>query len=375
MLPNKSQDSRTVRETDLGPSHRDGLTIVERHKLHPEKAFILRLNPTSPLTNEDFLLKQDLISYLSKVQDLSIRGGYDKSFLQRVSQHMHEVHSLNLRRKMGGFFLRDIVEQIDIPSLQNLTLCGVYRQSTSTAVSILLEPKKYRTATFTSLVLRDYEETAEATQQLINWPESFVYFRFDSSYNNPFYMDFAMFGEWLTIHKDALKSINIGYLPFGGNEYLLYASGFPESEVLTLSRWQLGGWPRYATEKLTFSTLHADILLGPNLHTFILDFSIYGQHSEAWTDFGEQEEHWVAQFAKAAIERKAALRKIDIIFKPSYKESTEEQGYPWDRMDRIRDEIQLHGLVLEYSKPYLTKEKWLQPLRENPYAYQTPADG
>ncbi|KAE8422374.1 hypothetical protein BDV36DRAFT_291546 [Aspergillus pseudocaelatus] len=259
---------------------------------------------------------------------------------------------------MGGFFLRDTVEQIDIPSLQNLTLCGVYRQSTSTAVSILLEPKKYRTATFTSLVLRDYEETAEATQQLINWPESFVYFRFDSSYNNPFYMDLAMFGEWLTIPKDALKSINIGYLPFGGNEHLHYASGFPRLEVLTLSRWQLGGWPRYATEKLRFSTLHADILLGPNLHTFILDFSIHGQYSEAWTDFVEQEEHW-----------------IDIVFKPSYKESTEEQGYPWDRMDRIRGEIQLHGLVLGYSKPYLTKGKWLQPLRENPYAYQTPADG
>ncbi|KAE8138640.1 hypothetical protein BDV38DRAFT_281941 [Aspergillus pseudotamarii] len=273
-----------------------------------------------------------------------------------------------------GFFLRDIVEQIDMLSLQSLTLCGVYRQSTSTEASVLLEPKKYRAAKFTSLRLSDYEETPEATQQLINWPESLVHFRFDSSYNNPFYMDLPILSEWLAIHKHTLKSINIGYLPFGGNE-LLQASGFPKLEVLTLSRWQLGGWPRYATEKLAFSISHADILLGPNLHTFILDFSIYGQHSEAWTDFGEQEEHWVTPFAEAAIERKAALRKIDIVFKPSYKKSTEGQGYPWDRMDRIRDEIQLHGLVLEYNKPCLTKEKWLQPLRENPYAYQTPAEG
>lgn len=224
MLPSKLQSSRSVSETDLGPSDQKRLTSADRDKPDLEKEFILRLpfeilahivnivssdpdcsrhsystwktlsvvcrrfafivlpvlyrhieiqipllnpplrrlhltsqrvsalrdhckelhiriNATTPPTNEDLFLVQDLISYLSNVQVLSIQGGYDKSFLQCASQYMRRVHSLDLRRKMGGFFLRDIVEQIDIPSLQNLTLCGVYRQSTSTEASVLLEPK------------------------------------------------------------------------------------------------------------------------------------------------------------------------------------------------------------------------------------------
>lgn len=54
---------------------------------------------------------------------------------------MHAIHSLDLCREMGGLFLRDVVKQIDIPSLQNLCLSGVYPESTSMETSVLLEPK------------------------------------------------------------------------------------------------------------------------------------------------------------------------------------------------------------------------------------------
>ncbi|KAE8326020.1 hypothetical protein BDV39DRAFT_206406 [Aspergillus sergii] len=324
-----------------------------------------------PAADSDFFVVKDLIPCLTKVQILTIPGGFDSShksawsLLQYAFQHIHAVRSLNIHREMGGRFLRDFIEHMDIPSLEKLSLSGVYRQTTSTEAYALLQPKKYRTATFTSLELTDYEESPEATKQLITWPKSLVHFHLGTFYDNPFYIDLPMLSEWLAIHKDTLKSIDIGSLSRGGGRRLFNACDFPKLEVLTLSRWHLAGWRPHHDEGLTFSPLHADLLLGASLHTFTLDFTVYDQHSEGWTDFGEREEHWVRQVAKAAIARKAALRKIKIIFNPDYWDSTEEQGYPWDRMDRIRDEIQPHGLVLEYSEPALTKEEWLRRLRDD----------
>jgi hypothetical protein len=165
-------------------------------------------------------------------------------------------------------------------------------------------------------------------------------------------------------HKDTLKVIEIGSLSAGGRAHFFSACDFPKLEVLGLSRWQ-------REKNLEFSPAEADALLGPSLKVFTWDFTIYDQHSESWTDFGEREEQWVRELAKAAIARKAALKKIKIIFNPEDWETKEEDGYPWDRMNKVRDEIQPHGLVLEYSEPRLSKEGWLEEvrLRQEPLDY------
>jgi hypothetical protein len=128
---------------------------------------------------------------------------------------------------------------------------------------------------------------------------------------------------------------------------------FPQLEVLRLSRWQM-------EKDLEFSCEEANVLLAPNLETFGWDFGVYPHTS--WTDFGNKEEDWLRGLAKAAITRKAALKRIEITYSPDPDlwGVKEEDGYPWDRMDRIRDEIRPCGITLEYSEPPLSKEDWLE---------------
>jgi hypothetical protein len=216
--------------------------------------------------------------------------------------------------------------------------------------------QKDRTASFSTLILSDYEASPQDTAQLLRWPNQLSHFHFGSFYNNRFYMDLPMFRSMLLMHKDTLRTIDIGYLSSSGRGRLFDASDFPKLEVLKLSRRQM-------EKNLEFSSTEADLLLAPNLKTFGWSFSIYDQHSESWTDFGDREERWLREFARAATARKAVLKKIEITFTPDEWRSKEEDGYPWDRIDKIRDEVRPRGIALEYSEPPLSKKAWLEQMR------------
>lgn len=165
----------------------------------------------------------------------------------------------------------------------------------------------------------------------------------------------------LMTHKETLKSIEIGYLPPEGRIRRFVASDFPQLEVLRLSRWQM------AKDLEEFSHEEADALLVPKLKIFGWDFGIYDQHTESWTDFGHKEEGWLRGLAKVATMRKAALKRIEIIYNPEpLPAEWEQDGYPWDRMDRLRDEIRPSGITLEYSEPSLSKENWLEAVAPLP---------
>lgn len=169
-----------------------------------------------------------------------------------------------------------------------------------------------------------------------------------------------MFHSMLLMHKDTLKSVDISYLSPRGRGRLFVASDFPQLEVLRLSRWQM-------KKDLEFSIEEADaLLLAPNLKTFAWDFGVYDQHTESWTDFGTNEEEWLRGLAKAATARKAALKEIEITYNPEPFDAREEDGYPWDRMDRIRNEIRPYGITLAYSEPSLSKEDWLEAVAPMP---------
>ncbi|EAW10949.1 uncharacterized protein ACLA_065830 [Aspergillus clavatus NRRL 1] len=325
----------------------------------------IRVTDIWPLPDEYFPLMNDLICSLPHVQSLVFNGGYGTNpeemwtMVRLASENMPHARSLSLSRVCDGLHVRDILEHVDFPSLQTLDLHGIYRPENAPEAEDILDPKKHRTAMFTSLSFSDYEESPKVTEQLLNWPKALVHFRFASFYNNPFYMDLPMFGTWLSIHRETLRSIDIGYLSSDGAGRLFGATAFPKLEVLTLSPHQLGAWrSRTASEWRVSPAADADCLLAPRLHTFGLDFSIYDQHSEAWTDFGDAEERWVREFAKVAVARKAALRKIMITFTPEPWGLSREDGYPWDRMDQICEDLRPHGLVLEYNEPVLTKDEW-----------------
>lgn len=210
--------------------------------------------------------------------------------------------------------------------------------------------------------MSDYEEDALATEQLIQWPRALTHFDFGHYYYNPFYMDLPMLAAWLHPHRETLRSLNIGYLSREGVGLLFNASAFPKLETLTLSRWQIEHRKRRGLPELTYAPDSADYLLAPNLHTFTLDFSVYDQHSEDFTDFTDPEENWLRSLARDAVGRNAKLRTIKIDFAPNHylAHGVPAGGYPWERMDRLRDEFRPHGLVVEYNQPPLTKEEWLR---------------
>lgn len=166
-----------------------------------------------------------------------------------------------------------------------------------------------------------------------------------------------MFQSWLSIHREAIKTINIGYLSRdgGSNKHIFDATLFPNLESLRLSRWQMG--PSGAL--LPFSAENA-CLLGPKLKLFGWSFVINDQHSESWNDFGVKEEEWIRELGNAAIARKAALKMIEIQFWPDYWYETGGEEYPWDRMNHVRDGLlRPNGIDLCYNTPVISRENWL----------------
>lgn len=224
----------------------------------------------------------------------------------------------------------------------------------------------HRTSTFTSLSIHRYEESAAALKQLIQWPASLVHFQLLDWWSNPDYIDLPMLGAWLSIHNKTLKTIEIGNLSVDGRGMLFDLSKFTKLEVLTLSWSQMerGFWED--EEEQVVVEEDDDLLLAPNLHTLVLQFGTGDEGTECWDYFGKKEEEWIREFAKIAIARKAALRTIQISFNPSPQSFKEECGYPWDRMDRIHNEIQPHGLEIEYNDPCFTKEEWVEYVQNPP---------
>lgn len=170
-------------------------------------------------------------------------------------------------------------------------------------------------------------------------------------------------GRCLSAHKDTLKTIYIDLLGFS-HGLSFRGCDFPHLEVLRLSRTQIceDPWNR----NFEWHPSHADLLLGPKLHTFGLVFGVMG-HSLI-NNWGHKEEEWIRQLAKAAAKRRSALRTIDITFSPVSPYPNLKQGtypdweyiYPWDRMDKLGAEIQRDGLTLRYTAPPWTKEEWLR---------------
>jgi hypothetical protein len=157
-------------------------------------------------------------------------------------------------------------------------------------------------------------------------------------------------------HRNTLESIIIGALRYD-SDYIFDATSFTVLKRLSFSRWQM-------PKDLQFTATHLK-LLGPKLQTFQWDFTDnYPHDGLAWNAFGSKEETWVSEFGKAALAHRLALQNVRIMFKPDRWYSI-DTGYPWDRMDRVRDEVFAPlRLELEYTTPPLTKERWLKRRQE-----------
>jgi hypothetical protein len=210
-----------------------------------------------------------------------------------------------------------------------------------------------RTSNITSLIINDFGEKPEALQNLLKLPRALEHFAFVKIHSNPVRWRLDMFQWLLADHQTTLKSIEIGSLGLGYTPINFLE--FPKLEILNLSHWVYKESPEVA----------AASILAPSLHTFIWDFRVNDQHSESWTDFGEEQKEWLLGFAELAIARKSALRKIQIVFCPDESDgpTTREElaicVTPWDLMDEARDKIEPLGIELMYNKCW-TREECLQ---------------
>jgi len=105
------------------------------------------------------------------------------------------------------------------------------------------------------------------------------------------------------------------------------------------------------------------ILAAPNLRRFRWvigsDFSdSYETDHNEWFLFGPEEETFLRELAAQAIARRLSLERIDVNFYPSVACQFMPDEYPWDRMDRVADEIRRGGIALGYGMPPVTREEF-----------------
>jgi hypothetical protein len=108
-------------------------------------------------------------------------------------------------------------------------------------------------------------------------------------------------------------------------------------------------------------------LLSPKLHTLVLSYSGSEVLPERVEDFQKDEAQWLQKFVDHAVAKRSMLASIEILFGPDILDfgissRDTECVYPWDLMDKIRDAIEPHGIVLSYAKPSISRQdflKWL----------------
>ncbi|KAI2464468.1 hypothetical protein F4781DRAFT_70353 [Annulohypoxylon bovei var. microspora] len=338
------------------PKSRALLRIDTSHLLHCRELHVRCSDMNGAMTNTDWQITGDFLTKCTKVRRLSIHGGYTRHGVElwpltmNLLANMPVLQHLSLARQYWGLLLPRVKKYIVSTSLRHLSINGVSESKEA--------PRwKSMPASFTELRLSDYEEDAAATADLIKWPKNLRHFYFESFYNNRHHMDLAMFGSWLSSHKDTLEEIYIGYLSAFSKGTLIDVSEFSALNSLTLSRYSF-------SDDLESCAADASLLLAPGLETFTWSFSIYDQHCESWDAIGENEERWLRQFAEAAASKSIPLKRIHIIFDPDYWGYQVEDGYPWDRLDRVKVYSRQLNIELSYTKPALTKEEWLNHITE-----------
>ncbi|KAI9923882.1 hypothetical protein ASPWEDRAFT_181920 [Aspergillus wentii DTO 134E9] len=261
-------------------------------------------------------------------------------FLQIASRSMREITQLKIQAGKEDIQPREIMESVDMPSLRELSIDGLTSDEDFDDMDY-----KHGAAAFTSLTLSNYSITSRDLERLIKWPKALRHFHIDGiSY---FYQNLKLSNSivysTLLNHNDTLKTIDIGNVCYSDASPLFPASDFPELEALSLSRSAM-------EDDLKFSPTVADTLLAPKLKSFTLDCRWTDEEAECSPDFGADEEKWLRELIKEAITRKAALKKITIEY-TSYWGGGNGVEYPWDRVDRLRNEMRPFGFEFVCEQP------------------------
>ncbi|KAL4746854.1 hypothetical protein BDW72DRAFT_183940 [Aspergillus terricola var. indicus] len=257
----------------------------------------------------------------------------------------------------------DMVNELACPQLRTLALYGVTTKDSSARAKTQRKP---RTSRIQSLKLRCFIGTPDDLEELVQWPEILEEFHLEFTFGDS-YSDIGAYSYWslatlqpiLAIHKSTLRSIKIRALDTGG------LAGFDAREFERLEELSLSSaticrsYKAWKRDDHTLSTL-----LGPRLRAFALDMTLEDQqHTESLNDFSEEEENWLRALCHLAVRQQLPLREIRIQFAPyEYDLYDSNSWYPWDRMDDLNREFQLHGIRVRYSPPTVSRaefEEWI----------------
>lgn len=312
------------------------------------------------LDKADWVIATDFFKGFTEVRCLSIYASFRKQvqatwdFIASILPHMRVLQHLTLESRGCGNVFPHVWRCVDVPSLQVLSDDGASHRKQGWKP---IPRSGIRKASFTTLYVSTYHDAA-AISDLIQWPGKLQHFHFEHFRVSTHYLDLRMLGVWLSSHKDSLQTIDIGFLSRAGRGPLLDVSGFPSLTSLKLSRHSFSD----RLESLPESDPQQ--LLAPNLETFTWDFDSDDGDPVPWNGFGELEERWLEGFVKTAGSKSPLLKTIRIIFRPDEEDSKASDGYPWDRLDRVRERCRPLGIRLEYDEPPLSKEAWLECLEE-----------
>ncbi|RAL06973.1 uncharacterized protein BO97DRAFT_464851 [Aspergillus homomorphus CBS 101889] len=272
-----------------------------------------------------------------------------------------------------GLTVRDIFENVQMPSLRQLELDGItlpIGERTASAVRKVNQacsPTITKgTAQFSTLNIHHCKENPAAIEELILWPKALTHFNASvlSGSGPACDVNLSKLNAWLLAHKDTLQTIQIRCIYKQRQGQLFHTRGFVALERLTLPWWEIRGnfpWREDDDSPFVFTPAHADaILCAPRLETLELDFGQGGHGPDYFGRLGEIEDRWIRDLACAALARQAALRTICVGFKPRPYDLAVIIEYPWDRLNRLREDLQPLGIMLEYTEPTFSEEEWVQ---------------
>ncbi|KAK4238530.1 hypothetical protein C8A03DRAFT_15027 [Achaetomium macrosporum] len=268
------------------------------------------------------------------------------------------------------------------PRLKEIMLAGIVRSVLPVRIQLWvphpsLDSWYCQRAPITRLTISDYYEQPQTLRVLLKKParlEHFTYLGIRRFGWHP--LDLRTLWSYLVPHMLTLETIRIGSMsncsphePLTGLLSGVDFTLFERLRLLSLSYFATG------------SDAGESSVLAPHLETFEWVFDAEDGRSLYLNSFGKQEEDFLWRLAAAAVSRRSALRRINIIFRPATSISTtvsldngrfangpsilmswahgeRETEYPWDRMDRVAREVRKFGIAVTYNKPSVTREEF-----------------
>ncbi|KAL2820112.1 hypothetical protein BJX63DRAFT_381351 [Aspergillus granulosus] len=312
-------------------------------------------------------LVADYLTWFTELRSLFFRGVRQERAWELVRRALENCPSLSeLVLTSSGDYQLDLARVVDMlsevpcPQLRVLGVEGISRQHGRLMSQKLQE--KAGTATFSTLRTSSFLQLPSVLEDLVRWPKTLEELQIEHTFS-ACYSYIGLFDNWslatlqpiFAIHKSTLRRIAVRCINRGGLAGF-DLRGFPRLEELKLSSASTTSrWGQYGAEYQFLPNLFA-----PRLRVFHWDLTLEDQQcQEQLSDFSQEEEGFLREFASTGLRCKASLREIRITFTPeTYVHATDEL-YPWDRMDALDREFKEKGIRVRYNPPSISRDKFL----------------